>query len=71
MWYVQVDDSPFEVLKDLHGTTVNHQYTAQERNILQSYNSEVCTTCTYSLGGAEIIIRALVKIDHINQNRIT
>ena len=41
--YVQVDDSPFEVLKDLHGTTVNHQYTVQERNILQSYNSEVCT----------------------------
>jgi len=36
----KIADSLFDVGKDLHGTTVNHQYTQGERAILNSYDSQ-------------------------------
>ena len=38
---MQVTESLFDVGKDLHGTTVNHQYSQREREILASYDSQV------------------------------
>ena len=40
--FAKIEESLFDVGKDLHGARVNHKYNQDEREILASYDSQVC-----------------------------
>ena len=40
--FPKIEESLFDVGKDLHGARVNHKYNQDEREILASYDSQVC-----------------------------